>query len=71
MGRIGAAELVMILVLALVMIVIPIGVVALVVRGIMERRVKSGFVASRSCPHCGQRVPDIGTYCPLCGQRNA
>ena len=26
-------------------------------------------LGSRKCPHCDQRIPDIGSYCPLCGQR--
>ena len=27
-------------------------------------------VGSRSCGNCGQRIPDIGVFCPFCGQRS-
>jgi hypothetical protein len=30
---------------------------------------KDNAAGSRSCGHCGQRIPDIGTFCPICGQR--
>ena len=30
---------------------------------------KRGAVGSKSCGHCGQRIPDIGVYCPICGQK--
>ncbi len=26
-------------------------------------------VGSRRCPHCGQQIPALGAYCPICGQR--
>jgi hypothetical protein len=25
--------------------------------------------SSRKCPHCGQQVPDVGVYCPICGKK--
>jgi len=31
----------------------------------------SGSIGSRRCPHCGQQIPAIGVYCPICGQRVA
>lgn len=26
-------------------------------------------VGSRQCPHCGQRIPDFGAYCAICGHK--
>lgn len=26
-------------------------------------------LGSRQCPHCGQQIPALGMYCPICGQR--
>ena len=59
------------LMVGLLTTIIPIVVIVLAVRWIVDRRMKSGLVASRSCQNCGQRVPDIGAFCPLCGHRNA
>ena len=28
-----------------------------------------GALGSRRCPHCGQQVPAVGVYCPICGKR--
>jgi hypothetical protein len=30
---------------------------------------KDSAVGSRACGHCGQRIPDIGVFCPICGQK--
>jgi len=24
---------------------------------------------SRTCGHCEQRIPDVGVFCPICGQK--
>jgi predicted amidophosphoribosyltransferase len=32
-------------------------------------RRKPAAVGSKSCGHCGQRIPDLGRFCPICGQR--
>jgi len=28
-----------------------------------------GAAGSRRCGHCGQQIPAIGAFCPICGQR--
>jgi hypothetical protein len=60
MRSIGLPELIVIF--GVVILSIGLGV-----RYLISRQAKS--VASKSCSHCGQRIPDIGTFCPLCGQR--
>jgi predicted amidophosphoribosyltransferase len=30
---------------------------------------RKGALGSRACGKCGQRIPDIGVFCPICGQR--
>ena len=60
MRSIGLPELIVIF----GVVVLSIG---LVVRYLISRQAKS--VGSKSCSHWGQRIPDIGTFCPLCGQR--
>ena len=35
----------------------------------MARRQRGSMLASRSCAHCQQQIPVLGTFCPLCGQR--
>jgi predicted amidophosphoribosyltransferase len=32
-------------------------------------RGSQGGVGSRRCPHCGQQIPAVGMYCPICGRR--
>jgi hypothetical protein len=34
-------------------------------------RSPSTGIASRTCPHCRQRVPDFGIFCPVCGKQMA
>jgi predicted amidophosphoribosyltransferase len=28
-------------------------------------------MATRVCPRCSQRIPALGSYCPICGERIA
>ena len=44
--------------------------VLLTVVFVLLRLIKGGNgTASRRCPHCGNQVPAVGTYCPICGKR--
>jgi predicted amidophosphoribosyltransferase len=36
---------------------------------LLLRMFKTGGLATRVCPHCGQQSPAIGAYCPICGKR--
>ena len=47
----------------------PVIVILLAIRWAATRQSKPSMVASRFCGHCGQRIPDIGSFCPLCGER--
>jgi len=33
------------------------------------RRDNPPALGSRQCPHCGQRIPDFGSFCAICGQK--
>ena len=59
MRSIGIAEL-----------LFALGVLVLLVLGRkLIVRSRPAVTGSRQCPHCGQRVPDIGSFCPICGQK--
>jgi hypothetical protein len=68
MGGLGFPEIV-----AMMVVVgfwaIPVIVILLAIRWTTARQSKPSMVASKPCSHCGQRIPDIGVFCPLCGQR--
>lgn len=63
MNSIGIPELVIILLVLLV----PLASIAAVVWWVAQRKGKG--IGSKSCGHCGQRIPDIGSFCPICGQK--
>jgi predicted amidophosphoribosyltransferase len=61
MRSIGFPELLVLVSLGLMAYVAFLVVMALKRRG--------GGIGSKSCRHCGQRIPDIGVFCPICGQK--
>jgi hypothetical protein len=44
-------------------------VILVVTRLVTAGQTKALTIASKPCRHCGQQIPDIGAFCPLCGQR--
>jgi hypothetical protein len=66
MRSIGMPELV---VMQAVFLFAPIAAIAIVVWLILKRRGLQVVAASRTCASCRQRVPDLGSFCPLCGQK--
>jgi uncharacterized membrane protein YvlD (DUF360 family) len=66
MRSIGMPELLVIL--GLFVILLP-GVAIVAVAWFVNRGRQQHGVASRTCGSCGQRVPDIGSYCSFCGQK--
>ena len=66
MRSIGLAEL---LTLFAIFALLPVIAIVLVVRFLAKRGGKQLTVASKLCGSCGQRVPDLGSFCPLCGQK--
>lgn len=71
MGAIAFPEVLVIVVSAVLYLAVPVVVMALVVRWVVARQIASSMVASRPCGQCGQRIPDIGSFCPMCGNRLA
>jgi len=71
MRSIGLPELLAIFGMFVVVILLPaVAIVAGVWFFIKRGRQQPGAV-SRTCPSCGQRVPDLGSYCLFCGQKIA
>jgi len=65
MRSIGIPELLVILFVGLIVLLLPAAVVA----AILVKRRPSVTPGSRTCTHCGQRIPDIGSFCAFCGQK--
>jgi predicted amidophosphoribosyltransferase len=65
MRSIGLPELLVIFFVLLV----PFALIAFIVWWVVNR--KRNATGSKSCVHCGQRIPDIGVFCPVCGQKSA
>ena len=70
MGGLGIPELLVILG-ALVFMVVPVLAIIIAVRWIVARQIQRSTISSKPCKNCGQQIPDLGTFCPLCGQRLA
>jgi hypothetical protein len=68
MQGIGLPHLLVIVTVAIVRI-LPIAAVATVIWFLIQRARYQVTLGSRTCAGCGQRVPDIGTFCAFCGQR--
>jgi len=49
--------------------VLPILAVAAVIWFLIQRGRSQVTLGSRTCTHCGQRIPDIGSFCAFCGQK--
>jgi hypothetical protein len=66
MRSIGFLELLTILgALLIPFVLLP--VIALQVwRDVRLREMAGG---SRTCSHCKQRIPDLGAFCPICGEK--
>ena len=68
MRSLGLPELLTIVAVALILAVVTVGGgVALWLTA--ARRQRGPMLASRSCAHCKQQIPALGSFCPLCGQR--
>jgi hypothetical protein len=66
MRSIGFPELIVILGTLLFLLLVPLALIAFIVWWFAKR--KPNVIGSKSCGHCGQRIPDIGGFCPICGQ---
>ncbi len=63
-------EVLMILIIAILRI-LPIAAVAAVIWFLINRGRLQVTLGSRTCTSCGQRVPDVGSFCAFCGQKIA
>ena len=52
-----------------VVAVAAVAAVAAVTWFLVKRKVPGGVAGSKTCPACGQRIPDLGSFCPICGQK--
>jgi hypothetical protein len=66
--NLGTPELLVILG-TLLFSALPVVVTAIVVWMIAKRQIRPSTMATSQCTQCGQRIPDLGSFCPLCGKR--
>jgi hypothetical protein len=52
----------------LVLTALPIVITGFLVWIIVKRQLRHATVPTRPCPHCGHKIPELGSYCPICGQ---
>jgi predicted amidophosphoribosyltransferase len=65
MRTIGFPELLVMLVFLMIMLAVP-AVIGVVVWRAGQR--KNQPFGAKTCGRCAQRIPDLGRYCPICGQ---
>jgi hypothetical protein len=68
MQGLGAPGVLTIVIVAILR-VLPILAVAAVIWFLIQRGRSQVTLNSRTCAHCGQRIPDVGTFCAFCGQK--
>jgi len=60
-----------VIILIAIIRILPIAAVAAVIWFLIQRGRNQVTLESRTCPSCGQRVPDVGSFCAFCGQKMA
>ncbi len=50
--------------------ILPIAAVAVVIWFLIQRGRYQVTLGSRTCAHCNQRIPDVGSFCAFCGQKS-
>lgn len=70
MRSVGIPELLVIWGIGIIVLLLPAVAVAAIVWFVLRRR-PSVTPGSRTCAHCRQRIPDIGSFCAFCGQKIA
>jgi hypothetical protein len=71
MRSIGVSELLVLFATFVVVILLPGAAMVAGVWFFIKRGRQQPGAVSRTCPSCGQRVPDLGSYCLFCGQKIA
>ncbi|MCU1273679.1 MAG: hypothetical protein JWO48_1110 [Bryobacterales bacterium] len=66
MRSIGLPEL---FVFGIIFFILPIVAIATIIRFMIKRGGNRSALASRICGACGQRVPDVGTFCAFCSRK--
>jgi hypothetical protein len=69
MRSIGVPELLVLL--GVFVLLLPGVAVVAIAWFFIKRGGQQAGVVSRTCGSCGQRVPDVGSYCAFCGQKMA
>jgi len=62
---------VLVIVMVAIVRILPIAAVAAVIWFLIQRGRNQVTLGSRTCAGCGQRVPDVGSFCAFCGQKIA
>ena len=68
MQSLGPPEVLRTVIIAILR-VLPILAVAAVIWFLIQRGRSQVTLGSRTCTHCGQRIPDVGSFCAFCGQK--
>jgi hypothetical protein len=68
MQSLGAPGVLTVVIIAILR-VLPILAVAAVIWFLIQRGRYQVTLGSRTCANCGQRIPDVGTFCAFCGQK--
>jgi hypothetical protein len=69
MRSIGMPELLVLLGVYVLVLLLPVVAIVAAAWFFVKRGRQQPAIASRSCGSCGQRVPDLGSFCPICGQK--
>ena len=67
MRGIGLTELLVLL--GVFVVLLPAAAIGAVLWFFVKRGRQQPVIPSRSCGSCGQRIPDIGSFCPIFGQK--
>jgi hypothetical protein len=65
-GGLGAAEILILLILLLVVVGIPLAIIGLVI--FLVKRSRKSNVPVKKCASCGFSIPAAATVCEFCGR---
>lgn len=63
----GTTEIILVLAVALLAVVVPVGILAAVVFGVLKRS-KKDLAVARKCPFCAEAIQSGAVICRFCGR---